>query len=129
MKPLRLACLALSLALLACNRDSPSSAGGGTGTTAAALSVKGSCNNAPKGFCNDFTGGQYNASQVEAACKLQGVAFSAAACPAAGRVGSCQVQAGQPLESHYRYYAAFPGGKAAAEAQCKNLLRGAWTSP
>ena len=119
---------ALCAGLLACNRGE-SSPGNGPSGAVAALSVKGSCNNAPRGFCNDFSGSQYTAAQVEAACKMQGVAYSAGACPAAGRVGSCLVQAGQPLESHYRYYGAFPGGKAAAETQCKGLLRGSWSSP
>lgn len=99
------------------------------GKGGSSASVKGSCNFSAKGFCNDFTGSQYTQAQVQSACKAQGVTFSGGACPDAGRVGSCLVYAGAPTESHYRYYAAFPGGKAAAEQQCKGLLKGTWTSP
>lgn len=119
----RLACLsALALSLWCCNRGSSSS-------TAAETPSKGSCNNAPKGFCNEFTGSQYTTPQVQMACKAQGVAFSAGLCPTDKLVGSCKVQAGAPLESMYRYYASFPGGVAAAEKQCSGLLKGVWTKP
>lgn len=111
-----------SIVVLGCDRKSG-------GEAPAAATGKGSCNNAPKGFCNDFTGAMYNEQNVQMACKAQSVAYTPTPCPTAGRVGTCLMYAGQPMESHYRYYAAFPGGVAAAEKQCKTQIKGAWSAP
>lgn len=134
------------LALLACKQGSADSTGsdarGAEAPSAASvaapappipqspakLSVKGSCNNARQGFCNDFTGESYTRDQVEAACRAQKVEFSGEPCPAEGRVGTCLTRTGDPLESYYRYYSAFTGGQPAAEKQCTGLLKGEWTA-
>lgn len=102
-----------------CSRDSSSPA----------AAVKGSCNNPAKGFCNEFIGASFTTDQIQVACKAQGVAHAAGACPVERLVGSCHVYAGQPMDSMYRYYASFPGGAVAAEKQCRDLLRGQWQRP
>lgn len=112
--------LLVSASAVGCGKDSAS---------AAAAPARGSCNNAAKGFCNEFLGAQFTADQVQLACKAQGVAHSTGACPTDKLVGTCHVYAGQPMDSMYRYYPGFPGGAAAAEKQCKDLLKGQWTKP
>jgi hypothetical protein len=91
-------------------------------------SVKGSCHNVPQGFCNEFTGSMYTPEQIKSACGQQGVSLLTGPCPGADRVGQCLVYAGMPTESRYHYYKSFPGGVAAAEKQCKELLKGTWTA-
>lgn len=109
-----------------CSKDS-GGASGTTGSTASA--VKGSCNNGAKGFCNEFLGSSFTPEAVALACKAQSVPMVAGPCPTDKLVGSCHVYAGQPMDSMYRYYATFPGGAAAAEKQCKDLLKGQWQKP
>lgn len=117
-----LALLVASSVALGCDRKSSTDA-------PPASADKGSCNNAPKGFCNDFTGSMYTVQSVQMACSAQKVAYSPGSCPTAGRTGTCLMYAGQPMESHYRYYGSFPGGAAAAEKQCKTVIKGAWSAP
>lgn len=113
--------VALSVSAVGCGKDSK--------PDAASAAVRGSCNNAAKGFCNEFVGAQFTTDQITMACKAQGVAYTAGSCPTDKLVGSCRVYAGQPMDSTYRYYGGFPGGVAAAEKQCKDLLKGQWTKP
>ncbi len=95
----------------------------------------GSCNNAPMGFCNEFTGSSYKAARVQRSCEMQKVQYLPGACPSEGRVGACVVYKGKNSESNYIYYTNFPGMRlrggvtVAAEAakQCVQM-KGEWHS-
>lgn len=99
---------------------------GTTTTGSVASALKGSCNNGGRGFCVEFTGGQYTTDQVQTVCRGQNAPYLTGACPTTNVLGTCLVQGGAPLESTYRYYSNIPGGKQAAETQCK-MLFGVWT--
>lgn len=97
-------------------------------------SFAGSCNNAPAGFCNEFTGASYKAATVQRSCEAQKMQYLSGACPTAGQVGTCVVKKGTATESAYRYYKTFPGmalpggvtAAASAQSQCTQSLKGEW---
>ena len=109
------------LPLAGCSRES------GPATSAA------SCNNAPSGFCVEYTGSDYRAMKTQRICEAQKGEFLAGPCPTEGQVGSCIVQKGKNSEAFYRYYSGFPGlgvkptggAAAAGESQC-TMLKGEW---
>lgn len=116
---------------------------GGCGERAGSASVAavagpgssaGSCNNAPAGFCNEFTGASYKAATAQRSCEAQKMQYLAGGCPTVGQVGTCLVKKGTAAESTYRYYGTFPGmalpggvtAAASAQMQCSESLKGEW---
>ena len=81
----------------------------GCSARANSASSAGGCNNAPMGFCNEFTGSSYKAAAVQRSCEAQKLQFVPGACPAEGRVGACLVYKGKDSESNNVYYSNFPG--------------------
>lgn len=55
--------------------------------------------------CNEYTGGNWTASEVQARCGGDGQVFiEGGPCPTDGLVTSCKLMAGKPMESTTRYY-------------------------
>lgn len=90
-------------------------------------SAVGSCSSPAIGFCSDFTGADHTAAVVKADCALPGQVYSESGCPVEGRAGSCLNYPGKGIEIQMRYSLTFPGGAAAAQAQCLDMLKGTWT--
>ena len=93
----------------------------------------GSCNNAPMGFCNEFTGSSYDAKSTRRVCESQKNQFMSGTCPTESRVGACLVYKDKKTESNYVYYASYPGirlrgGAAAVTEAAKQCvqLKGEW---
>ncbi|MCM2322826.1 MAG: hypothetical protein NDJ90_06155 [Oligoflexia bacterium] len=114
------------LSFSGCAKEELTDALGGSG---------GSCRvvNSDTGFvtCFDFTGSAYAvAGTATTACANQTVGgavgtYAASACATAGRIGSCQIYAGQAQEQVVRFYDGYIDGT--AEAACTGLS-GAYTS-
>ncbi|HVU03431.1 MAG TPA: hypothetical protein VHE30_16845, partial [Polyangiaceae bacterium] len=101
------------IALVATLAVACSDEGSGTGTAPVGGGGRsggefaGSCDNAPAGFCNEFTGSGYTAAKTQSDCEALGanIQYLPGRCPTDGRVGTCVVYAGKASESYYRYYA------------------------
>ncbi len=91
-------------------------------------SAVGSCSSPAIGFCTDFTGPDHTAAVVKADCSIPGQVYSEFGCPVEGRAGSCLNYPGKGIEILMRYSHTFPGGAAAAKAQCDEMLKGVWTA-
>jgi len=77
--------------------------------TPSSYSGPGSCTTSADNFCTDYVGTYWTAGNVESGCTGSGGAYSAAACPIANRVGSCDEysaasDADHPYEMIQRYY-------------------------
>lgn len=91
-------------------------------------STVGSCSSPAIGFCTDFTGADHTAADVKAGCGLPGQVYSEFGCPVEGRAGSCLSYPGKGIEIHMRFSLIFPGGAAAARAQCNDMMKGVWSA-
>lgn len=91
-------------------------------------SAVGSCSSPAIGFCTDYTGADHTAAVVKADCRIPGQVYSEFGCPVENRAGSCLSYPGKGIEILMRYSNTFPGGAAAAKAQCDEMLKGVWTA-
>jgi hypothetical protein len=86
----------------------------------------GSCTIQKGKTCFDYPGSAYNPTTVQSSCSRINGTYSADACSAAHRLGSCNIFVGQPTAQTVRYYIL---GFTASSAQTNCLAQsGAFTA-
>lgn len=107
----------LAVCFAGCAKDAANNASTGSA---------GSCSLTDNGFttCFDYTGSGYTTATAQTTCSstTSGTAtgtYSATACSSDGRIGSCQVYAGQPTEMYIRYLTGYLD--ASAQAACSSM--------
>jgi len=113
---------------VAAPKAGPAAASATAATPELPATAVGSCSSPAIGFCTDFTGADHTAADVKAGCGIPGQVYSEVGCPVAGRAGSCLNYPGKGIEIQMRFSHSFPGGAAAAQAQCNDILKGTWTA-